>query len=137
MELPKLQDELDRKSFEALDWLASSFTRGRLNGAQYAAGLETLFMTVAGITNDDVVNLISSASGIAGSSVAVEKRHFVKAITVVSLAWGSGQEGFSLDIRESGIAKASKYCNCDTAQAARDGVAVYAQKLLDMGYTEL
>lgn len=135
--LPTLREELDRKAFEAIDWLATSFDQGKLTNAQYAAGLEALFMAVSGLVDEDIVDLISTASGIAGASLSLEKRHFVKGNVLVSLTWAGGQEEFHVVIVEDGIAKISKQRQFNTAKEARAGFNGHAEKLLAMGYNEL
>lgn len=135
--LPTLKEELDRKSFETIDWLATAYDHGKLTNAQYAAGLEALFMAVSGLCDQEIFELISVASGIAGVSVSLEKRHFIKDEFAISLTWAGGQEEFHTLVRKEGIAMNSRTRCYDTAKEARAAFAEMAEKILAMGYVEL
>lgn len=136
-QLPTLKEELDRKAFETIDWLATSFDQGKLTNAQYAAGLEALFMAVSGLCDDEIVDLITTASGIAGAPLALDKRHFIKGDTLVSLTRAGGQEEYHLAVRKNGVVTSSQVKTFDSAKAAQEAARQCADKLLAMGYAEL
>jgi len=136
-EVPTIRDELNRKSFEALEWLAVDFDHGKLTRAQYAAGLEALFMTVAGLVDEEIFKLITEASKIAGTPPHTERRILVKNNTVVLLTWHGGCQEFHIEVVENGVTKTSMSQHRDTPVLAREAMKNYVKVVLESGYREL
>lgn len=51
-EVPVLQDEVNRKAFEALDNLVVRREAGKITDAQFAVGIEVLFDALSGLVSD-------------------------------------------------------------------------------------
>src|SRR3569832_1870617 len=54
--LPTIREELDRKAFETIDWLITSYDKGKLTEPQFHSGLNALFMATSGLVDADVVD---------------------------------------------------------------------------------
>ena len=59
--LPTVEEELDRKAIETLEYLVGKHRSGAITDSQYRVALDTLFMTVSGIIGADFINLITAA----------------------------------------------------------------------------
>lgn len=60
--LPSQEEELERKSLDALENLLLRERHGKITSAQLEVGLETLFTAVSGMVSEDLVELITRAS---------------------------------------------------------------------------
>lgn len=60
-DVPTLQEELNRKTLEALEKLAFDRENGRITEAQYAYGLNILWTTTAGLIDKDLILMMEIA----------------------------------------------------------------------------
>jgi hypothetical protein len=56
-DVPSLQDELNRKTFETVDRLFADLQNGRVTDAQYDYGIEILWNAVAGLVDRDFMDI--------------------------------------------------------------------------------
>lgn len=61
----ELRSELNRKTFETLDWLIRAVTRGDLTREQFSTGIDTLFMAVNGLVDKEFVHILTEAAELA------------------------------------------------------------------------
>jgi len=60
--VPVLQDEVNRKAFEALSYLTTAVHHGKITPEQFSTGVDVLFMAVSGLVTDpDFIHIISEA----------------------------------------------------------------------------
>ena len=138
LEVPSLREELDRKTGEALDWLITSYSIGRLDAAQFDAGISTLWMTVAGIADKDFAHVISEASKeIRSAAVHKHSFHHPSKAVIKQIVWTVGEDSISLVERICGAFSSSKVVDCDDAATARDKMAKFEEVMLKQGWIEL
>lgn len=85
-----IKKELNRKSLETLEWLATSLHKGRMTEAQFATGLHTVFMCTAGLVSSDVIWDITNAAKACVDVPAeqFEERHYLRRENIlVLLTW--------------------------------------------------
>lgn len=61
-DLPTLREELDRKVFATLEHLFHQVKTKRITVEQFSFGIDTLFMAVSGLVDDDFIQIITEAS---------------------------------------------------------------------------
>jgi hypothetical protein len=60
--VPVLQDEVNRKAFDALSYLTTAVHHGKITPEQFSTGIDVLFMAVSGLVTDpDFIHIISEA----------------------------------------------------------------------------
>ena len=70
--VPVLQDEVNRKAFDALSYLTTAVHHGKITPEQFSTGIDVLFMAVSGLVTDpDFIYIISEAQGL----IDKEKKH--------------------------------------------------------------
>jgi hypothetical protein len=70
--VPILQDEVNRKAFDALSYLTTAVHHGKITPEQFSTGIDVLFMAVSGLVTDpDFIYIISEAQGL----IEKEKRN--------------------------------------------------------------
>lgn len=60
-DVPTLQDELNRKTLEAIEKLALDRDSGRITEAQYAYGVDIVWTTTAGLVDKDLMLMMELA----------------------------------------------------------------------------
>jgi hypothetical protein len=60
MEIPTIREELSRKSLEALERLVIDRAKGAITEAQFSTGMNVLWDIVAGLTDKDFIEIIST-----------------------------------------------------------------------------
>ena len=62
IEVPVLQDEINRKALDTLAWLTLSVHNDKITAEQFSTGVDALFMAVSGLVTDkDFIHMISEA----------------------------------------------------------------------------
>lgn len=138
--LPTLKEELDRKSFETVEFLYNALDIGKLTIQQFSAGLDALFMATAGLTNASVIDLISAGSSYvdANKDKFVDKRALYGADgTVVALTRKLGADTFLIDIYRGGKRIKQEIKDFTLAKQASDAMERTVERLLAGGYAEL
>jgi len=60
--VPILQDEVNRKAYEALSYLTMAVTHKKITPEQFSTGVDVLFMAVSGLVTDpDFIHIIGEA----------------------------------------------------------------------------
>lgn len=79
--IPSLYDELNRKTLETAIELISDYDGGRISGAQFYTGYQTLFKTVNGLASSEISGYAFEGSGMVAKNSDdsfASKRTFVK-----------------------------------------------------------
>jgi len=138
--IPILKNELDRKSFEAAEFLYNGLDSGKLTIPQFSAGLDTLFMVTAGLVDAGVVDLVSAGSAFVDNNktLLVDKRALYGADgTVVVLTRKLGADSFLVDIYRAGKRIKQEVKEYVLAKQASDAMDSMATRLIAGGYAEL
>lgn len=136
-DMPTIREELDRKSYETIEWLATSLKRGKLTEQQFAVGIESVFMTVSGLVDEQVIEVITEASRVASNVSGDLKRNFVLENVVVTLYWRTDEDYFAMTKLMDGSPISVDFVSGDTPEMALKRMQYLAEKLVSKGYREL
>ena len=65
MEIPNLQQEVNRKAFDTFAWLTNAVMNGSITKEQFSTGIDALFMAMSGIVSDrDFIAYITEAQNL-------------------------------------------------------------------------
>lgn len=132
-ELPTLQEEVDRKAFETLEWLTHAVSEGRMTAHQFSTGIDVLFMTVSGLLRKDFIELVSEAQALCPDTKLELKRVFWSPAGLLRVTWTVGEEKVLIGAPSA----APRYMNFDTAREARDFFNGVGERLAPKGYQEI
>lgn len=136
--VPTIRDELNRKTFETIEWLAVSHDLGKITEGQFNTGVDAVFMSVAGLVSDSVMEVVTAASAsITDRQDLQVRRHFIRRNRIVTLEWAADQCDVRMVVRVDGAKAKDKNYDHDTPANARAGMGALAARLLDMGFTKL
>jgi hypothetical protein len=135
--IPDLKDEITRKSMEAISYLITASHAGRITPHQFATGIDALWMAVAGLIDEDIIDLITAGGNEAPKSAPVEKRVFVDRFRMVVVDRVVGDDTVYLKSYVNGELMDAKHRENTDAAKARDAMRDIAAKLLAAGYTEI
>lgn len=137
--LPTLKDELDRKVFETIEYLVGAVHKGRMTKAQVSASLDTLFMAISGLVDNDFINIITEAQGVVGNDKSVVKRHFAlpgRDITQ-TISWIPGTEKLTTCQCEGGYATGGAVKEFDSVAKAAQAFYRIGEGFEKKGWIEL
>lgn len=135
--IPVLQDELNRKTFEALEWLFVALDHAKITPHQFGTGIDAVFRATAGLVNADNMQLMTEADGSAPRALPVERRVFVRGDNVTRLMRRVGGDTVEITIFHHGVPNKTRTIELDTPAQARDRVVAAAATLLANGFEEL
>lgn len=136
--LPTLKEELDRKVFETIEYLVGAVQKGRMTQAQVSASLDTLFMAVSGLADNDFINIITEAQRVVGGDKSPVKRILMNQETaeLVVITWTPGEATVTVSKREFGWATGGSVKDCDTPAKAARFVNAVAENFEKKGWVE-
>ena len=56
---PTLKDEINRKCFEAMDYLIARFANGQITVDQFDTGVDVVWMCCSGLVSEGLVDLVT------------------------------------------------------------------------------
>ena len=136
LHIPTVQEELDRKTFETLEWLFSAVQRGKLTQDQFSTGVDTLFMAVSGLLGQDFIDLITAAQKECTGAPAL-KRVFVKGNEILVVEWTVGTTRVTVGKRVDGLATGGQIKDCDSTLDAKNAFEALCRVVSNKGYQEL
>ena len=105
-ELPTLQEELNRKTHEAMGWLVKSFLEYKIDALQLSVAMDALFMATAGLVRGDwFAESIHFANELSKRTATFTNYHqvFIKGVVtstachhVISISWKHGDKSISV-----------------------------------------
>lgn len=134
--VPNLKDELNRKTFDAIEWLFDSVRLGKMSQQQFSTGVDAVFMAVNGLIGDEILEIVQAADEVAGRKPAVKRRAFVKQGTTVVVAWEIGASEWRYTA-VGAIARKTKTLDAAAPLAACLSMTALCDKLLLEGWEEL
>lgn len=132
--IPTLKEELDRKVSDTLDWLLRRHKAGAISNEACSVASDALFMAVSGLTNDDLVTVITAiGSYLPSNKPNMQARIFKKAEQGKTLAvcWTPDQCEFV--IHADGTQKRKAF---DTPEQAKQAFDRVGEMLSKGGYQE-
>jgi hypothetical protein len=131
-----VREELNRKTFSTVEWLCSRVETGQLSPQQFSTAIDAVWSTAAGLVDDSILEVVTTAEAIAGKDPATLRRVFHKDGRTALAQWIVGQERITLT--EHGPAgKKEKTLNTDTPVQALQALDKLAVKLVQAGWEEL
>ena len=138
--MPTLQEELDRKTHETLEWLILGRDQCRLSDIQFEAGTDALFMAVSGLVDKDFIEIITEARREPVLDKATYKRLLVKQDEWGEdhrvVKWTAGDDFFSV-VRLAGGKVVENMAVFDDPGEAKLGMINYAENLKKDDWVEL
>lgn len=137
--LPTLYEELNRKTFETIEWLVMGLQNGRLTNEQFSMGVDTLFMTVNGLVDKDFIRMVTEAQEQCKDVKPEVKRIFNAPGTAEArfIRWSVGSRKVTTSKREFGLAVGGTIKEFDDAKTAMEFVDRFSSILLKQGWIEL
>ena len=135
--LPTVAQELDRKSFETIEWLFNSVDKGKISKFQFKTGIDTLFMSVAGLVDSSLFDLVSAANATIGTVQPSEDYHFIKDDSTLSLKWQIGKDYVRTVIRKNGKVLRNSDRHFDTATDAKFYIGMAVNRMVKEGFEQL
>lgn len=137
--LPSLREELNRKTFETIEWLFSGVEKGRLTEQEFSVAIDALFMAVSGLVGQEFLEMFSAADAECKGIKRVQKRHFHAPADdkIVTLSWVPGEARITTTERVSGIAVGGKVTDYDSAQFAAQLFKTVETSFEKKGWIEL
>lgn len=137
-EVPSLKEEIDRKSFETINWLIHSYEKGSITLPQFSTGVDALFMATSGLTDEGVLRMITEALSMAtANKMAPLKRHFVKENMIRSFTWEVGDEKVMNVKRINGMAEGGDVRTFSTPAGARTFFSRLGEVMEPAGWAEI
>lgn len=134
--LPSVQDELNRKAFQTMEWLTNAFDKAKISDAQLSTGIDALFMATSGLVDGEILALVTQASTLASSAPEQVRRHFIMAGTIISLTWRVDDSMVTIVKRQNG-SRHEQVLETGTPAQARVRVHSLAKALLARGFEEM
>lgn len=100
--VPTIPEELERKSFETIDWLFSAVENGKITKQQFKTGIDALFLATGGLVSNDIFALITQANDVIKSIENIQSRHFIVGSEVLTLRWKVDTETVKVLFRKDG-----------------------------------
>lgn len=135
--LPSLRDELDRKTFETVEWLVVSLKNKSISEAQFKTAIDAVFMAVAGLASRDFVDLVTSVSMAEKYTPAQLRRVLVKGTTATRFVWAYGDLKVTCDKLEEGRPVKELHFEGDTPAQCIAWIDDMADRLKKAGWAEL
>jgi hypothetical protein len=135
--VPTLSEELNRKTFETVDWLCHAHDAGSISDAQFSTGMDAVWMVASGLVDNSFVDIVTETSRITRGITHRLRRHFINGSIVVSVSWTAGEYRWEYRQRVHGADKDSGVKEAVNPRAAREQMEKFCQKLRAAGYEEL
>lgn len=136
-EVPSLDDEINRKAFNTIEWLFAAQQCGDIDSRQFNTGVDALFMATSGLVDDEMLTLINSAGELSDTSAPLTKRHFYKAGSLISLRFDQGEDSYSVTTRlPNGESTEKRVLELD-GNKAREKIARLGILIVMKGYVEI
>ncbi|PLC44504.1 hypothetical protein C0Q88_07440 [Ralstonia pickettii] len=135
--MPTVQEELDRKTFETLEWLFGAVRRGNLTQDQFSTGVDTLFMAVSGLLGKDFIDLITAAQAECSNEAPVLKRVFVNGKKILVIKWTVGSTRVTVGKRVNGLATGGHIKDFDSALDAKNTFEHLCHVVTSKGFEEI
>lgn len=137
LHMPTVQEELDRKTFETLEWLFGAVRRGNLTQDQFSTGVDTLFMAVSGLLGKDFIDLITAAQAECSDTKPVMKRAFVRGNNILVVEWTVGSTRVTVGKRVNGLAAGGQIKDYDSVLDAKNAFEHLCHVVTNKGFEEL
>ena len=120
MEGYELRPELNRKTFDTLNWLLSSVDRGNITEDQFLVAVDALFMALSGLVDNDFIHVITEAQGQCNKGKLQLKRlfHHADKDEIIRFSWTPGDSMVHTTMLTMGLATGVKSTEFDSPKDA-------------------
>lgn len=131
--------ELNRKTFETLEWLLSGVDRGRITEEQFSVAIDALFMTVSGLVEGSFIEIVTEAQEQCSKCNFQLKRmfHHPDEAEIIKLTWTPGDSHVSTLKLVLGQAASGKVTELEDSRAAMKVFRTTGKILEKKGWIEL
>jgi hypothetical protein len=133
--LPTLREELDRKTFDTMQWLTEALTYGKITDAQFSTGVDALFMAVNGLVGEAFCEVVTTAAELVPVATPV-RRVVAKASSTVVVTWFPDEPFFTTSAISAGGKKVSKV-EMATPANARNSMSKLVDGMTLRGWEEI
>jgi hypothetical protein len=132
-----VRDELNRKTFETLEWLFAAIENGKMTEDQFSVAIDALFMAVSGLVDSDFINIITNAQKTYAKHVW--KRTFVKPghCDMVQFSLTVGEEKVITTKRQFGMAVGGSIREFDNSKDAFKWMLSIGEPIEKKGWSEI
>ncbi|MDY7537550.1 hypothetical protein RGU72_04695 [Undibacterium sp. 5I1] len=136
-DVPVLREELDRKSLETAQWLLNSFQNHSITAEQFSTGLDTLFMAVSGLVDEELIDLITACDQYTKNLNNVVKAHFCKDRFTHSVTWKVGETSLLIEKRQDGSIYDEETKHFGSAEIANKAMQLIENNYIKSGCEKL
>lgn len=135
----ELREELDRKTFETLDWLVSGVNAGKVTEAEFSVAIDAIFMALSGLVDSPFIEIVTEAQKQCHAGYRRVERffHHEDKAEIIKLSRLPGEPATSLFKLVMGQSTAGKRFEFDTSKEALEWVNKTANGLTEKGWIEL
>jgi hypothetical protein len=130
-----LREELDRKTFDTIEWLTDQVRAGNLTECQYSTGIDAVWSVANGLVGDSILEIVTAATELTKKK-GMEKRVFTRNGAVSVLTWHVGDEFFTT-ATVNALSNKARRIEGGTAAMALQTLNTLAEKLLAAGWEEI
>lgn len=138
-EFPTVGEELNRKTFETMEWLFTGVEKGRLTEQEFSTGIDTLFMAVSGLVGNEFMDMFTAADHECKTVKRAQKRHFhaPDSDKIITLSWTPGEAKIVMTERITGMVIGGKVTEYDSAAYAAKLFRTVGENFARKGWIEL
>lgn len=135
----ELREELNRKTFETLDWLVLGVDCGRITQDQFSVAIDAMFMALSGLVESPFVEIVTEAQKQCSDGKFKVKRlfHHPDSAEIVRLSWAPGESAIYAMKLVMGQAVGGKQTELNNSKAAFAAFGRMSDALAEKGWIEL
>jgi hypothetical protein len=134
-DLPTLKEELDRKALATIEDLLHLHAICKISDAQLSTGIDALFKATSGLTDEEILHIITEASKILPLAPQTLRYVYLSGDNMISLHWIVGDDKVTMTSYRAGKKASEKIHDGDDARAAKLYLQKTRKALTDRGYT--
>lgn len=136
--VPVLQDEINRKAMETLEWLFLGLHKHRLTVEQFSTGIDTIFMAIAGLCNDDIMDLMTAADiETRDETDPRDKRVYVRGRAMAVIERSLNDDAVRIRVLYDGEYKKDNHFYHSTPVEANKMLEIWHEKLVAQGFEQI
>ncbi len=138
--LPTTREELNRKTFETVEWLTLRFEQAQITEDEFRVALNAVWMTAAGLVDREFLTLMGDVRALIDTEgKSVKTRHFIKvgSSDTLRIRWQVGTSDVAVDRQSDGLSFGGSVISRATPKEALELMNKIAERFLREGYREL
>lgn len=138
--VPPIKDELERKTFETLDWLITSVAGGRMTEEQFSVGIDAVFKSVSGLVGKNFIELITASQEMIRNDVHnthIERFYLIRGNELVVVKWVVGTDKVRVTKWKNGKMVGTSVVTRDDPAEARVFMMGAVKRIEKEGFSEV